>query len=643
MNRPTHIWLAFALCFVVLLTAMGGISWSAIRLDDTQRKAEREADLEERVRLALWRMDSTLGILIAEENARPPSDYEAFHVVAPAYSRALSAWSAGEVLTPSPLIGGSSSNVLLHFQFGADGRATSPEVPAGLQRTAALSGHIDAVDLAEAEKRLGELQQLLLRPGSVEPPVDGRPYLGFARAATAAPPPVLNCIFVSEIAADAFTNETVWSWPEPETTTSSKQAFNNPRLAGDAQDVINYAEQKARVQNLSQVENNRFGNGTKAQKQAAPGASPLRASQLPAVNLSVGRMAATWVDKQLLLSRRVEGVKGGRTQGVWLNWPGLRTGLLASIADLLPNADFQQASAVPTTPSARRLVALPVQLVAGAVPYEAATVWTPIRLTLAVAWVGVALAGGAVALLLHGIVSLSERRAAFVSAVTHELRTPLTTFKMYSEMLADGMVTDPAQEAHYLGTLKSESNRLGHLVENVLAYAKLERRSARSRVESVTVGELIERVRERLEQRAAQAEMRIKVDADPTSAATRVRVDVAAVEQILFNLVDNACKYAAPSATERVIHLEALPERGKLALLRVRDHGQGISAAGAKRLFQPFSKSADDAAHSAPGVGLGLALCRRLSRSLGGDLKWDARVTDGACFVLTLPRAEPVP
>lgn len=75
-------------------------------------------------------------------------------------------------------------------------------------------------------------------------------------------------------------------------------------------------------------------------------------------------------------------------------------------------------------------------------------------------------------------------------------------------------------------------------------------------------------------------------------------------------------------------------------MLRVRDHGQGISAEGARRLFQPFSESAHEAAHSAPGVGLGLALCRRLSRSMGGDLRVGTAGQGGACFVLMLPRGE---
>jgi signal transduction histidine kinase len=270
-------------------------------------------------------------------------------------------------------------------------------------------------------------------------------------------------------------------------------------------------------------------------------------------------------------------------------------------------------------------------------PEEPLTFWSPVRFMLAVAWGAVLLAGIAVAVLLNGAISLSERRGAFVSAVTHELRTPLTTFKMYSEMLADGMVRDESQRKSYLTTLCSEANRLSHLVENVLAYARLERGSARSRVERVTLGQLIARTQEHLQHRAEQAGLQLIVDTSEDAAETLVHVDVAAIEQILFNLVDNACKYAAPSTTEKIIHLEALPD-GKFAMLRVRDHGRGISDDGAKRLFQPFSKSAHEAAHSAPGIGLGLALCRRLSRSIGGDLRLNRSITSGACFELILPK-----
>jgi signal transduction histidine kinase len=76
--------------------------------------------------------------------------------------------------------------------------------------------------------------------------------------------------------------------------------------------------------------------------------------------------------------------------------------------------------------------------------------------------------------------------------------------------------------------------------------------------------------------------------------------------------------------------------RGGVAV-SVSDHGPGVSAAEQQRIFRAFHKSARDAAESRPGVGLGLALSRRLARGLGGDLVYQPG-TGGGCFVLTLPR-----
>lgn len=366
-------------------------------------------------------------------------------------------------------------------------------------------------------------------------------------------------------------------------------------------------------------------------------AAPRPPAALPITDIAgEGVFKPLWVGSELVLARRVNFADRFVVQGVWLNWTNVHQSLVGTVKDLFPSAEILPVLSMNTDPQARLLASIPARLVPGAALLAQLPNWSPVQTALVVAWLCVLLAALAVAVLLHGTVSLSERRAAFVSAVTHELRTPLTTFKMYSEMLAEGMVPDETRRKSYLSTLCSEANRLSHLVENVLAYARLERGSARSRVERVSLGQLIERVKPRLDQRAAQADMQVVVDSDDKALNTVVNVDASAVEQILFNLVDNACKYAAPTASEKLIHLEALPD-GKFAMLRVRDHGQGISAEGAKRLFQPFSKSADEAAHSAPGVGLGLALCRRLSRSMGGDLCLDALVKTGACFVLTLP------
>ena len=91
---------------------------------------------------------------------------------------------------------------------------------------------------------------------------------------------------------------------------------------------------------------------------------------------------------------------------------------------------------------------------------------------------------------------------------------------------------------------------------------------------------------------------------------------------------------ASPPAPRIEIHFKK--QSGFLAI-SVCDHGRGLTKAEAKKLFRPFHQSAREAAHTAPGVGLGLALCRRLARDLGGALTIDHTYAQGACFTLTLP------
>jgi signal transduction histidine kinase len=664
MTRPFHIRLVFAICLLVLLAAMAGVSVTTLRLDRAQMQAAQQAETEERVRLALWRMDSLLTSIMVEESARPFSAWESFSRNDPALTKSYAPIQPGEVLTPSPLLAYSSSNVLLHFQLSPEGQLTSPQVPLGAERTPALANGATTDGIQTAAARLNQYQSLL-NDQCLAPPAN----LGLAAAAPGVS--VLNRDLLITTCA-VFRTNTVGpiTVAEPLITqveeTPVQRIFggNLARNTQQRQELRNDNEWQARANfnqsvQLQAATNAYYGNqmpsrslserssfsnsqSTSSEPRQTNATASLNPALRPPAALPVTDIAGEgvfkplWVGSELVLARRVNFADRFVVQGVWLNWTNLRQSLTASVKDLLPSADILPVLAANTDPQARLLAAIPARLVVGPACLPALPGWSPARTALVVAWLCVLLAALAVAVLLHGTVSLSERRAAFVSAVTHELRTPLTTFKMYSEMLAEDMVPDEAKRKSYLSTLCSEANRLSHLVENVLAYARIERGSARSRVERVSLGQLIDRVKPRLDQRAAQVDMSVVVDSDEAALGTVVHIDASAVEQILFNLVDNACKYAAPTATERFIHLEALPD-GKFAMLRVRDHGQGISAEGAKRLFQPFSKSAHEAAHTAPGVGLGLALCRRLSRSMGGDLRWDALVKNGACFVLTLP------
>jgi signal transduction histidine kinase len=338
-----------------------------------------------------------------------------------------------------------------------------------------------------------------------------------------------------------------------------------------------------------------------------------------------------------LLARGVS--LGGRryVQGCWLDWNALRRDLVAAVRDLLPGAALEPLASGATPGATRVLASIPAQLVPGPVPPPPSAGDSPLALSLLAAWVSVAVAALAVGVLLLGVLSLSERRAAFVSAVTHELRTPLTTFRLYTDLLADDMVRDPEKKKAYLLTLRREAERLGHLVENVLAYARLERGARGRRLDPVGLGELIERCRPRLDERATAAGFQLAI-ALPAGADRRVLgTDAAAVEQILFNLVDNACKYAV-GATDRRLTMQ-VAAGARETTISLADRGPGIPRREARRLFVPFSRSAEQASGSAPGVGLGLALSRQLARQLGGDLFLDAAGGPGALFVLTLPGA----
>jgi signal transduction histidine kinase len=304
----------------------------------------------------------------------------------------------------------------------------------------------------------------------------------------------------------------------------------------------------------------------------------------------------------------------------------------------------------PAAKSIPRLATLPVELVIDAhqflsnvalepaMPLQGRTI-SGLRLSLVVAWIGLVAGLIAIGLLLGGVIRLSERRNDFVSAVTHELRTPLTTFRMYAEMLAEGMVPSQEQQRDYAQTMKTEADRLGHLVENVLQFARLEHKSRARTTTRISVSRLVDRCQMRLEERAAQAGLLLRIRYDDGASEALLQTVPESIEQILFNLVENACKYARP-ASEAAIDLD-VRRSGSWVAFRVRDYGPGISLAKRKEMFRPFTKSDQDAANSAPGVGLGLALCQRMARDLGGSLTIDPHHTGpGVTFLLRLPMVE---
>ncbi|MBT8486922.1 MAG: HAMP domain-containing histidine kinase [Phycisphaerales bacterium] len=587
MMRHRTWWIIFAVCAAGLIGVLAWVSGQMLRLEAGERRARAEADHEASIRVALWRMESWLAPHLAREAARPPGDFQSFYEVEQAYTKLLSEIAPGEVLTPSPLLSFRSEYVRLHFQVTPDGELSSPQVPAGNLRDRAEGVYLASETLAERALELEGVRRLV-----------------------GTGPALLECVSAFE------TNLAIEPPPAtPATATASPEERSQYEWT---------RRQQTYVQNL-----------------AAPGLDATDATPRPGVTFAVGPLVPVWMNRtpaetELLFVRRVLLPDGSYLQGFLCDWNGLRAALLASIADLFPHATLRPvttAFAGRAEDGGNRLASIPVALDA---PVAAASVSAGIgaaQVNLALAWVAVLLGLAAVAVTLRASIRFGERRARFASALTHELRTPLTTFRMYSEMLAEGWVEDEQQRASYLQTLRGESDRLARVVENVLAYARLERGHGVVTPQRTTVAALLDRHRPGLTQLATRAGMRLDI-ADPPAAD--ISVDEEAVGQILFNLVDNAAKYAA-AASDRTIELSSHADNGTLAL-EVSDHGPGIPAADRRAIFAAFERGHRNGGDGNSGVGLGLALARGLARRLGGELALATPPGEpGARFRLTLP------
>ena len=618
-KRPALIWLTFFLFLALALGAMGWMTRTVLRLDQAQARATAAAQLEENVRLALWRMDGAIAPIISQETSRPYFEYSPMFPAERAYTRMYTELKSGDVLVPSPLLKPASPYILLHFQIDPDGNVTSPQAPSGNVRTLAESRYTTAADIAAAEERIGRVRTLVRQDRAVfanlPPPTDAQIWATNRIRVTAN-----GSLSNTTLNRDAYANNGVANAQAqlPNFDVQQQEAVQQQRSRQE------YAARAAVQSDFNEISaGNNYGN-------YAP----------PGVSFSVMRpIWAGGAGDTLLLARQVS--INGRTyiQGCLLDWPAIRKLLLDSAGDILPQADLAPVHAQKEELQPRQLASIParLELPPSAIlsPPSSSSLFTPTTVTLLIAWLGILLASAAVAVLLRGVIALSQRRAGFVSAVTHELRTPLTTLRMYTEMLADGMVVDPEKQAAYHKTLRAESNRLGHLVDNVLLYSRLERSTRDTKVESAPLADLLDRLVPRLADRAAQAGMSLKVSVADDARPSSIRANLLSVEQILFNLVDNACKYAS-AAPDRQINLDVTKSNGRIEI-KVSDHGPGLDALARSRLFQPFSKSVHEAANSAPGLGLGLALSYRLARNMNASLRHDATPKSGATFLLTLP------
>lgn len=624
-------WAAFSSAALGVIIALGWVTVVMLRLERAERVARVEAAHEQSLRLALWRLESFMTPRLATEAARPYFHYLAFHPLRRMYDQYLTPIAEGEVLTPSPLLTFRDDIIRLHLQIDSAGRLSSPQLPQDSQRDLAEASLVSPEQMAANARVLEQASQDLA---------------GIALVTKVEEIMACQVAVIEDNAAalqmkiDAVNRaaESMADAPSGDVQEGGMKVPPSKALTGRSAKELSADDYAQRLQTSNSAQQ---WSGPIQQRAMGPvedGAS----------SVDIGPFTPLWVNRtdrspSLYYFRRVGANGAALVQGFIVDWDRLRTDLLADVvtlvddADLLPILEEQN----PDDPHAMRLASIPARLVApmpdiSTLP-ESNEVLTPTRVTLGVAWAALLAAILAGGFSIRAVQADAERRARFAGTVTHELRTPLTTFQLYTDLLADDMVP-PERRGEYLSTLRTESHRLGHLVENVLSFARIEQGRHAARPVETTTAELLRRVEPALRRRAEESGLVLRID-DQSGEPVPLLADVDSIERILLNLVDNAAKYASPNGQSGSAHadtellLRAEVRDGRLNLVVV-DHGPGVDAGVRARLFRPFERGSDDHTQQQRGIGLGLALSRELARSLGGELRHETTPGGGATFRL---------
>jgi len=233
--------------------------------------------------------------------------------------------------------------------------------------------------------------------------------------------------------------------------------------------------------------------------------------------------------------------------------------------------------------------------------------------------------------------ALARLRADFVSSVSHELRTPLAQIRMFAELLRMGWIRSTQEHTRSLDIIDQEARRLGHLVDKVLCFDRVERGENTLMPEQTELAPLVREVLEAFAPLATARQVHVRLNLDDDLVAD---VDRGALRQVLINLLDNAVKYG-PTGQTISVGLERT-EDGEYARMWVEDQGPGIPESERTRIWEPFHRLDRDANSAIAGSGIGLALVQNLTTAHGGRVyAVNGEKGCGSRFVIEVPCVHP--
>ncbi len=216
----------------------------------------------------------------------------------------------------------------------------------------------------------------------------------------------------------------------------------------------------------------------------------------------------------------------------------------------------------------------------------------------------------------------------FIATVSHELRTPLTSIRGFSQTLLNSWdKIDDDNKKKFIKIIEDQSNRLIHLVENVLSVSKMN--AGCDVLKKVDVNSVIKKIIPMFTEQYKTRNFKLELAANlPFS-----RLDEDKFEQIMTNLIDNAAKY---SENGKTVTVSTMPD-GNLILIKVKDEGVGIKKEDYGKIFKKFSRLENHLTSTTQGNGLGLYITKQLVEKMNGKIEFESREGEGTTFLVKVP------
>ncbi len=228
------------------------------------------------------------------------------------------------------------------------------------------------------------------------------------------------------------------------------------------------------------------------------------------------------------------------------------------------------------------------------------------------------------------LTKLEQSRKDFVASVSHELNTPITSIRGFAETLLDGAIEDTKMTEKFLTIILNESERMQHLVKDLLELSKIEQQGYRLRVAMVNIQEIMEEVFVILKDRATEKNLELWMG----ELNFFIEGDFYRLQQVFLNLVNNAIQYTGRYGS---IHV-TLEQQEEYAIVHVKDTGIGISEEDHSRIFERFYRVDKARSRESGGTGLGLAIVKNIVDAHHGDISMESIVGVGTKFSVMLKK-----